>query len=237
MAVNVLADSSTQSVNPTGLAYDSANAAARNLIDETQERFLTLLITQLKNQDPLNPLDNAEVTSQIAQLSTVNGITQLNNTLLALSGQLDVSQSMQAAALIGKGVLVPGEKIKLGTSNDDPSVREATPFGIDLISGASEITVTIVDANGKAVRTIKVDPQDSAGVLSLTWDGKDDAGADVPDGAYRVKVSAVDADGKAVPAEALTYGKVQSVAYTAEGLRLDLGLAGPVSLLDIRKVM
>lgn len=236
MAVNVLADSSTN-VDATGMAYNSANAATQNLIDDTQERFLTLLVTQLQNQDPLNPMDNAEVTSQIAQLSTVNGITQLNNTLLALSGQLDVSQSMQSAALIGKGVLVPGEKIKLGTSADDPSVREATPFGIDLMSGASEITVTIVDANGKAVREIELDPQENAGVLSLTWDGKDNDGLDVADGAYSIKVSAIDAEGEPVSAETLTYGKVQSVAYTAEGLRLDLGLTGAVSLLDIRKVM
>jgi len=236
MAVNVLADS-TSAADPSRMAYNSANASTQNLIDETQERFLTLLVTQLQNQDPLNPMDNAQVTSQIAQLSTVNGITQLNNTLLALSGQLDVSQSMQAAALIGKGVLVPGEKIKLGTSAADPAAREATPFGIDLMSGASEITVTIVDANGKAVRKLELDPQESAGVISLAWNGKDDAGMDVADGAYGIKVTAADAEGNAVAAETLTYGKVQSVAYTAEGLRLDLGLAGPVSLLDIRKVM
>jgi len=233
MAVNA----PDSAADPTRLAFSSANAATQNLANETQERFLTLLVTQLQNQDPLNPMDNAEVTSQIAQLSTVNGITQLNNTLLALSGQIDVSQSMQAAALIGKGVLVPGEKIKLGSDPDDPSIRESTPFGVDLMSGASKIVVTIVDSNGKAVRDIELDPQENAGVLSLDWDGKDNNGMDVPDGAYRIKVKASDAEGEEVAAETLTYGKVGSVAYTAEGLRLDLGLAGPVSLLDIRKVM
>ena len=73
-----------------------ANAQTKNLMGDTQDRFLTLLVTQLKNQDPLNPMDNAEVTSQIAQLSMVNGIQGLNNTLLALSGQMDMSQSLQA---------------------------------------------------------------------------------------------------------------------------------------------
>src|SRR5690606_7689484 len=104
-----------------------ANASTQSLMDSTQDRFLTLLVTQLRNQDPLNPMDNAEVTSQIAQLSTVNGINQLNNTLLALSGQMNVSQSMQAANLIGKAVLVPGDKIRLGSDPSDPSVKEATP--------------------------------------------------------------------------------------------------------------
>src|SRR3546814_2899717 len=100
------------------------------MMSDTQNQFLSLLVTQLQNQDPLNPMDNAEVTSQIAQLSTVNGITQLNNTLLALTGQMDVSQSMQAANLIGKGVLVPGTKVALGSDPDDPTIKQATPFEI-----------------------------------------------------------------------------------------------------------
>src|SRR3546814_11805675 len=92
----------------------AANASTNSLMGDTQDRFLTLLVTQLQNQDPLNPMDNAQVTSQIAQLSTVNGINQLKTTLLALSGQMDVSQSMPAAGLTGKEVLVRGSKISLG---------------------------------------------------------------------------------------------------------------------------
>src|SRR3546814_20526300 len=94
-------------------------------------------------------MDNAEVTSQIDQLSTVNGITQLNNTLLALTGQMDVSQSMQAANLIGKGVLVPGTKVALGSDPDDPPIKQATPFGVDIISPAPKVVVTITDSRGK----------------------------------------------------------------------------------------
>src|SRR3546814_4518302 len=111
----------------------AANASTNSLMGDTQDRFLTLLVTQLQNQDPLNPMDNAQVTSQIAQLSTVNGINQLNNTLLALSGQMDVSQSMPDAALIGKDVLVPGTKISLG---GEPGAKVAPPYGVDLISPA-----------------------------------------------------------------------------------------------------
>ncbi len=202
----------------------SANDAS-----QTQNQFLTLLVTQLQNQDPLNPMDNAQVTSQMAQLSTVNGINQLNTTLLALSGQIDVSQSMQASSLIGKSVLVPGDKIKLGEGN-------ATPYGVDLISPAAKVTTTILDASGKPVRTIEHGPQ-SVGIMSLAWDGTDDTGIALPDGAYSVQVSATDANGVPVAANALSYGVVSSIAYTAEGLRMDLGLNGNVPLTDLRKVM
>jgi len=217
-------------------AMAHAQASTNSLMGDTQDRFLTLLVTQLRNQDPLNPMDNAEVTSQIAQLSTVNGINQLNNTLLALSGQMDVSQSMQAAGLIGRSVLVPGTKVSLGSHPDDPSQKESTPFGVDLISPASNVTVTVLDASGKAVRQIKLGPQ-PAGVISVGWDGKGDGGSPLNDGAYNIQVAATDADGKPVPAEPLTYGRVSSVDYSSSGLRINLGLAGDFSLLDVRKIM
>lgn len=220
----------------TGAAVDMANANTQNLMDSTQDRFLTLLVTQLRNQDPLNPMDNAEVTSQIAQLSTVNGINQLNNTLLALSGQMSVSQSMQAANLIGKGVLVPGEKIRLGSDPSDPSIKEATPFGVDLLVPAAKVTAHIVDASGQVVREIELGTLDE-GVHSFSWDGTGEGGAEVADGAYTVRLVAQDAEGKAVSATALTYGKVSSVDYSSSGLRIDMGLAGSYSLLDIRKIM
>lgn len=217
-------------------ALAAANASTANVMSDTQNQFLTLLVTQLQNQDPLNPMDNAEVTSQIAQLSTVNGITQLNNTLLALTGQMDVSQSMQAANLIGKGVLVPGTKVSLGSDPDDPTIKQSTPFGVDIISPATKVIVTITDASGKAVRQMDLGAL-PVGVHSVSWDGKGDGGVPLTDGAYNIKVSALDADGSPVSADALTYGTVSSVQYASTGPMIDLGLAGSYSLLDIRKIM
>lgn len=212
-----------------------ANAQTSSLMGDTQDRFLTLLVTQLQNQDPLNPMDNAEVTSQIAQLSMVNGIQQLNNTLLALSGQMDMSQSLQAAGLIGKDILYPGEKISLG-SDPDTGAKAATPFGIDLMSAASKTKVSILDSTGKVVRELDLDAKD-AGIYPLSWDGLDSAGAPAPDGAYTVQVAATDADGQPVSVEALTTGHIDSIAYTSEGLRLNLALGQKISLLDVRQVM
>jgi flagellar basal-body rod modification protein FlgD len=195
---------------------------------QTKDQFLTMLVTQLKNQDPLNPMDNAAITQQMAQLSTVEGINQLNDTLISISSQVDMSQAMSAASFVGKDVLVPGDKIKLGQG-------VSTPFGVDLISPADSLSTTITDASGKVIRKIDHGPH-SAGVHSYEWDGLDDKGQAAPDGAYHIETSASNGTA-AVAAQALTYGRVNSVAYTSEGLRLDLGLAGNVPLTDLRKVM
>lgn len=220
----------------TAMALAQAQAGAANTAQSLQDRFLTLLVTQLKNQDPLNPMENAELTSQLAQISTVEGINNLKNTLLAISGQIDVSQSMNAVAMIGKGVLIPGSKISLGTDASDPTKRVATPFGVDLQGHADKVTVKILDASGAVVRTLELRDQET-GVLTMDWDGTNDGGQPLVDGKYTVNVAATDADGNKVKAETLSYGQVNSVAYSTDGLRLDLGLAGQISILDVRKVL
>lgn len=219
--------------NATSVAAQNI-ATSQSLLADTQERFLTLLIAQLQNQDPLNPMDNDKITSQVAQLSTVTGINQLNQTLLALSGQLDVSQSMQAANLIGKEILVPGTAIRVGTGEHGTQV---TPFGMELLSPANGVKVTILDGAGKAVRTIELKEPLAAGVHSLEWDGKDNTGVTVPDGRYSVQVTAYDASEAPVSVGALTSGRVSSVSHSANGVALDLGLAGTFLLNDVRKIM
>lgn len=230
-------NSATGSGNVAADALSLARSQSNDLMGDTQERFLTLLVTQLQNQDPLNPMDNAQVTSQIAQLSTVSGINQLNDTLLAVAGQMDVSQSMQAANLIGKDVFVPGNKIAVGrTGEGEDEQLVGTPFGVELSSPASKLEVKILDGSGKVIRNMSFDAVE-AGVHQLPWDGRGDDGLLVPDGAYRMEVKGLNTEGREVHAEALTYGHVRSVAYSPKGLELDLGLAGKHSLLDIRQIM
>lgn len=237
--VNSSSDSAAAAA-AAALAAQKAAAAATSNSQGMKDQFLNLLVTQLRNQDPLNPMDNAQLTTQLAQISTVEGIEKLNATvtssLSAISGQIDFSQSVAAVGMIGKEVLIPGNKISLGTDPADPEKRGVTPFGVDVASAATTLTVNIADANGNVVRTITLQNQ-PVGVLSMQWDGLNGEGAKAPDGAYTVAVSATDAQGAAMTnVEALTYGRVNSVAYTAQGLRLDLGLAGQVGMLDVRKV-
>lgn len=229
----------TGAVQPSQSLYGGLveNQQQKQFIEETQDRFLTLLITQLRNQDPLDPMDNSQITTQLAQLSTVQGINQLNETLLAISGQMDVSQSMQAAMLIGKEVLVPGDKVLLGSDPDNSEVKTATPFGIDLMSPAEKAEVNVFDKAGKLVRTLTLDDQLGVGIYDVHWDGRDDAGLPLPDGSYRIEVVAQTSDGGQVSAEPLTYGQVNNVAYSAGGLEIDLGLVGKYSLYDIRQIM
>lgn len=215
----------------------SPNNSAQGIKDQ----FLRMLVTQLQNQDPLNPMANAELTSQLAQISTVEGIENLRATMQAISGQLDLSQSMNAVSMIGKGVLVPGSKVLLGDGGGTPT---ATPFGVDLPEDAAQVTVKILDSAGNVVRTIELGKDEDgtlspvkAGVIRLDWDGMNDSGMPMAPGAYTVNVSATNADGGKIAAESLTYGEVKSVSYTTEGLRLDLGLAGQISLMDVRQVI
>jgi len=206
-----------------------AAASAAGSAQDIQNQFLTMLTTQLENQDPLNPMDNSEVTSQMAQLSTVSGIAQLNTTLEALSGQMSMSQSMQASELIGHNVLIDGGKIAVGSG-------VATASGVDMLSGAADVKAVITDASGKTVRTVDLGPL-PAGVQPFTWDGKTDAGGTAPDGAYTLNITATDSSGAAVSAQALAQAGVESVAYGSDGPTLNLGLAGTAALSDVKLVM
>lgn len=227
MAVST--DNSTVSANSVGSSATNASSA-----QSLQDQFLNLLVVQLNNQDPLNPMDNSQMTSQLAQISTVQGITDLKNIVSSISGQVDVSQSMAAVSMIGKKVLVPGSGLKLDT--DATGARVTTPIGIDLQGDAADVKLTVSDSTGRVVRTMDMGAQ-SSGILAPEWDGRDDSGNAMPDGSYTIAVSAVDGNNAAVTAEALTYGQVNNIAYTADGVRLDLGLTGQYSILDIRKVL
>ena len=107
----------TTTVNNDSLIYDQINSAnnrgTTTKAEDQQTKFLTLLTTQLKNQDPLNPMDNAQMTSQLAQISTVDGIERLNTTLASMMSSTSETQALQMAALVGHGALVDGNNLPL----------------------------------------------------------------------------------------------------------------------------
>ena len=159
--------STVQDVSSVSSLSSAGTTTATSTAKETEDRFLTLLVAQMKNQDPLNPLDNAEVTSQMAQLSTVQGIENMNASLEAMAASLGANQMAQAANLIGHGVLVPGNSI-------GPAEIENV-MGFELARPADQVALTIQDASGKAVRTLDLGSRD-AGVNVLAWDGLNDSG-------------------------------------------------------------
>jgi flagellar basal-body rod modification protein FlgD len=210
-------------VNP--FAPYGTKSTAKSAADNVQDRFLKLLVTQMKNQDPLNPLDNAQVTTQLAQISTVNGIEKLNATIEAMASSFTSGQSLQAATMIGKDVLVPGSTLQLAGSS---------VFGVELAQAADQVKVSIHDASGQVVRVIDLDGQ-SAGPLTLKWDGKTSDGAQAVDGVYSVSVSALRGEEK-IEAQTLSLGTVQGVSQSNQGVRLNVGALGTVSLADVKEI-
>lgn len=223
-------------VNTTGAMPQSlldamnpkAAGTSADAVKQTTDNFMQLLVTQMKNQDPLNPMDNAQVTSQLAQLSTVTGINKLNTTLESLLSGYSTSQSMQATGMIGHGVLVPGDSITLASGQG--------VMGLQLADGADSVTVSIKDANGKVVSSMDVGPH-AAGTWPLSWDGTDGSGNKVADGKYTFEVKASKA-GNSVSATKLGYAAVNSVSLDASGgVKLNLSNNSSASLADVRQIL
>jgi flagellar basal-body rod modification protein FlgD len=222
-------------INTTG------NASAKdtsNDIGADQDKFMKLLVTQLKNQDPLNPMDNAAMTSQLAQLSTVTGINKVNTTLESLRSDQASSQTLAATNLISKGVLIAGNTLTLNTTKGTDGAADivGAVYGIDLASPASDIKVEIKDKSGNVVRTIDNTSGSEIGTYSQFWDGKDDSGKVLPDGVYGFKVTATSAGKKLDDATALSLAAVNSVSTGSGGVKLNTSL-GSVTMADIKQVM
>jgi flagellar basal-body rod modification protein FlgD len=218
------------SSNPSQAILAGLNAAREQTGSKEvspQDRFLKLLVTQLKNQDPLNPMDNAQMTSQMAQISTVEGIEKLNATLKMILEGSNENQAMQAAALVGHGVLVPGSGLALSGG--------MAIGGIELAEPADRVTLTIKDANGIAVRTLELGAQ-AAGSQGFAWDGKADSGAQAADGAYTISVRAQRGEAN-VGATALQMGVVSSVVRTSQGVSLNVGALGMFGMSDVRQIL
>ncbi|NIF26474.1 flagellar hook assembly protein FlgD [Pantoea sp. Tr-811] len=198
--------------------------------EELQDQFLTLLTTQLQNQDPTDPLDNSEMVTQLAQISTISSIEEVTSTLEGISSQISASETLQASALVGNGVLIEGNTIQVASG-------VATTFGVTLGSDADDVTVSIKDSSGNVVATLDVGDM-SAGTQTLTWDGTQDDGSTAADGSYTFSVSATSGD-DSVTATALKYALVTGVTTdNNDEVALDLGgVNDNVGLGDIKLVL
>ena len=207
-------------------------------VDADTNKFMTLLVTQLKNQDPMNPLDNAQLTSQLAQLSTVTGVNKLNTTLESLKASYQSSEALQATNLIGHGVLVEGNFAQLSGGK--------AIMGVELASAADNVQVIITDpSTGKDVQTIELGAQ-AAGTIPLPWNGvvdparvnPDGSGVALKDGNYLIRVVATKGGETLKDARSLSFDSVASVTTSAkDGVKLNLPTKGVVSLADIRQIL
>lgn len=206
----------------------SSSTGTGNNAQDLQNQFLTMLVTQLQNQDPTNPMDNSQLTTQLAQINTLSGIEKLNTTLGSISGQISTSQSLQSSTLIGHGVMVNGSQILVGNGT-------TTPFGVELGSASTGATATIKDASGAVIDTVDLGAL-SAGVHTFSWDGKLTDGSVVPDGKYSVAIAASNGNTQLV-AQPLNYAYVNGVSTANDTTKLDLGTMGSATLDDVRQIL
>lgn len=208
-------------------AMNPKTSSTQSTAEEAQDRFLKLLVTQMQNQDPLNPLDNAQVTSQLAQLSTVTGIDKVNSTLESMIGNYNSAQALQSANLIGRGVLTEGNVVAL--------TEEKGIMGVDFASAVDAATLVVKDKSGNVVHTVDLGAQE-AGPIPLLWDGTMTGGGKAPDGEYTFSVNAT-IGGNAVATTPLQFGIVTTVTASSTGAKVNVPGMGAVDLSAIRQIL
>jgi flagellar basal-body rod modification protein FlgD len=215
------------SVTNTPSTTDTAGtkAAAANDNEGAQDRFLKLLVAQLNNQDPMNPLDNAQMTSQIAQINTVTGIQQLNFTMLGIAEQFSSMQTMQGATMIDRTVVLAGDKL---------AVAEGVGKGMfDLNATAKDVKVEILTPGGQLVGTVNLDAKE-AGRHEFEWDASKYTGSASD---LKFKVTALDSKGVAVESTPLIQSKVVGTGASDGQLTLNLANGATVTYDKVRSVL
>ena len=238
MTSPIASTTATSNISSLQTTMNAKAAAAADSVQADTDKFMTLLVTQLKNQDPLNPMDNAQITSQLAQLQTVTGVNKLNTTLESLKASYQTSESLSATNLIGHGVLVEGDGILLS--------KGQAILGVELETPADKVQVVIVDkTTGKDVAAIELGEQE-AGIVPVAWDGIPDPSkldADgkpvvLPDGSYTFRVVASRGGEEIKDVKTLSFDSVASVTTNGkDGVKLNLPGKGPVALADIKQVL
>ena len=201
----------------------ASTAAASSASDAgSQDRFLKLLVTQLQNQDPLSPMDNAELTSQIAQINTVTGIATLNTSVQSLSSQFLQMQSLQGASLVGKDVIVPGNKLDIDNG--------AAQGGFELTSAADAVKVEVMSPAGRVLDTLNLGAQ-SGGMHSFDW------AAGTYDNTSNLTFRVTATSGSTtLTSTALMRDKVDAVSTSGDALMLELDRSGSVAYSTVRAI-
>jgi flagellar basal-body rod modification protein FlgD len=203
-----LGTSTSTSASTTAQATSSTQTLGK-------DDFLRLMVAQLKNQDPLNPMNNTEFVAQTAQFTSLEQLQNINTTLEKLAGQSNTGGIAGASALLGKTVTVNGSPLALG-STGTATLAYALP------TGAAAVAVRVFDQSGNAVRTMVVGQQ-GAGTHQLVFDGLDDNGKRLGAGSYTYQVVAANANGQSVPGVYTGAGQVTGINVEGNTLMLVVG--------------
>ncbi|KZY63134.1 flagellar biosynthesis protein FlgD [Oleiphilus sp. HI0071] len=212
----------------SGYRLEGSQEAAKKG-DLGKNEFLELMIAQLENQNPLEPQDNGAFISQLAEFSALEEMQQISSTVDSFSEQFQSSQALQASAMVGRNVLVPGA--------DSPLLSDGTISGmIDLPSGTSNLSVSILNGSGELVRRIDMGQQ-FAGSVPFSWDGKNEQGDVMPNDRYTIKAESKTSTGSE-QLDTLFASQVISVSIAQGGGAVTLNLAGlgSVPIESVREI-
>ncbi len=216
--------------NGIGLSNSPATQSRMGRADLTSADFLRLMTEQLKNQDPLKPLSNAEFVSQMAEMSTAQGVGELGGAMASMTSAINGDQALRGAALIGRTALIETNRLALGAEAD--GVLSAS--GIAAAPAAGPITIEITSANGALVRRLQVQAP-GPGDVPFQWDGTNEQGQAVAPGTYRMSATfGTGRDAQAVGTGAMA--PIESVTLDPQGMLLNLRGLGTAPLSAIRRL-
>ncbi|SUD68712.1 flagellar basal body rod modification protein [Pseudomonas putida] len=212
-----------------GTAKKATDTASKTGTDALgKDAFLQLLVTQMQHQNPLDPQENGEFVAQLAQFSSLEGITSLNESVSSITNAMASSQALQASSLVGRSVVVQNDKAVVDTTQSF-NAQFVVPQAI------SEAKITIKDKDGNTVKTIELGEQ-AAGYADFIWDGTNNSGEKVDPGTYTF-IASTTVDGQSVQMSTLLPAKVTSVSFNATGeMVLNLAGVGKVSLSDVQTI-
>ena len=195
-----------------------------------QKDFIKLMTTQMNHQDPMKPMENGDFLSDMAQFSTVSGLSEIKDAFNGLATSLKSSQALQASSMVGRKVLIPGS-----TS----TFSEGTPMkaAVDLETNVSDLKVSIMDDKGALVKEIELGDK-AAGVTHFSWDGMLGQDKKAMSGNYSIRASGM-VDGKTESLSTLISDTVQSVSLGTGGQSVSLTLAnaGSAGLADVKEIL
>ncbi|MDI3439580.1 flagellar hook capping FlgD N-terminal domain-containing protein [Erwinia sp. V90_4] len=221
MAVSSVNNNSNNGVGTGSSAADLTNS------------FMTLLVAQMQNQDPTNPMDNNQLTSQLAQFNTAAGVESLNKSLNTVGGLLVNMQQMSSASWVGREVMVEGDQ-KVTWGGVD-TARDEKPLSFALGGEAEKVTVTLTDAAGKAYTAELKGSKTKAGINEFSLDDLENFKPSEPeaDMEYTVTYSASAAEGQAPEIVGLVAEKIEAVSFGAQGAVLHLAKGKTTTLSEI----
>lgn len=213
-------------IDTLGTTYPTESSQTNSGDEMGKDVFLTLLVAQMENQDPLNPMEGTEFTAQLAQYSSLEQLYNVNDNLVSISdGQIGLS-NYSALDFMGKEIYIDGNELTLA--------QGAVSSGGFSLEEPANCTVNILDSNGQQVKTLSLGDFD-AGIHGFDWGGLDKNGNTLTDGTYTFEMSAVGANGETVSVETSMSGKVDRVSLEDDTAMLYVGNTS-VAIYDVKDI-